>query len=103
MEYGVAVVASVYVLDEVGHGDRGFLGVQFDDDVTVIGGQFDLGHAQILAIQGIGKEFAQYRDTHLTHSLPLAIRGSRQFFRIVRRISRQFVGPMLSAARPLRL
>ncbi|MNH14649.1 hypothetical protein D3C79_742450 [compost metagenome] len=55
VEYSVAVVASVNVFDEVGHGDRGFLGVQFDDDVAVIGSQFDLGHAQILAIQGIGK------------------------------------------------
>ncbi|MNC77203.1 hypothetical protein D3C75_1291040 [compost metagenome] len=47
MEYGVAVVTRVHVLDEVGHGDRGFLGIQFDDDVAMIGAQFDFGHAGI--------------------------------------------------------
>jgi hypothetical protein len=45
VEHGVFVVAGLDVLDEVGHGDRGFFGVQFDDDVAVVGGQFDFGHA----------------------------------------------------------
>jgi hypothetical protein len=42
VENSVFVVAGFDVFDEVGHGDRGFLGVQFDDDVAVVGGQFDL-------------------------------------------------------------
>jgi hypothetical protein len=37
VENGVFVVTGFNVFDEVGHGDRGFLGVQFEDDVTVVG------------------------------------------------------------------
>jgi hypothetical protein len=44
VENGVFVVTGFNVLDEVGHGDRGFFGVQFEDDVAVVGSQFDLGH-----------------------------------------------------------
>ena len=38
VENGVFVVAGLNILDEVGHGDRGFLGVQFQDDVAVVAG-----------------------------------------------------------------
>ncbi|MCY1366696.1 hypothetical protein D9M69_536010 [compost metagenome] len=44
VENGVFVVTGFNVLNEVGHGDRGFVGVQFEDDVTEVGSQFDLGH-----------------------------------------------------------
>ncbi len=44
VENRVFVVTGFNVLDEVGHGDRGFLGVQVQDDVAVVGGQFDLSH-----------------------------------------------------------
>ena len=52
VENGVFVVACVHVLDEVGDGDRRFLGVQLDNDVTEVGGQFDLSHGHY-SFQGI--------------------------------------------------
>ena len=60
VENGVFVVACVHVLDEVGDGDRRFLGVQLDDDVTVVGGQFDLSHVHysFQGIRGFGRQGA---------------------------------------------
>ena len=52
VENGVFVVAGFHVFNEVGDGDRRFLGVQLDDDVTVVGGQFDLSHVHY-SFQGI--------------------------------------------------
>ena len=54
VENGVFVVAGVHVLDEVGNGDRCFLGVQLDDDVTVVGGQFDLSHGRFSFKEFVG-------------------------------------------------
>ncbi len=53
VENGVRVVAGVDVLDEVGHGDRGLFGVQLQDDVAVVGAQFDFGHAEIRSFKAI--------------------------------------------------
>jgi len=57
VENGVFVVAGFHVFNEVGDGDRRFLGVQLDDDVTVVGGQFDLRHVyySFQGIRGFGR------------------------------------------------
>src|SRR5690606_24354784 len=41
MEHGVVVVAGLDVGEEVGHGDRGLLGVELEGDDAVVGVQFD--------------------------------------------------------------
>src|SRR5207253_4991729 len=59
VENGVFVMAGFNVFEEVGNGDRGFLGVQLQDDVAEVGAQFDFAH-----IRYSFKEFVAFGAQH---------------------------------------
>jgi hypothetical protein len=43
-------MTSVHVFDEVGYGYRGFVCIELQHDVAVVGRQFDLGHKQFALV-----------------------------------------------------
>ncbi|MNN59753.1 hypothetical protein D3C81_1748940 [compost metagenome] len=53
VEHGAIVVAVLDVLNEVFGSQRRFLGVQLQDDVAVVGAQFDFGHAETRSFKAI--------------------------------------------------
>lgn len=55
VENGAVVVAVLDILNEVCGGLWGFFGVQLQNDVAVVGGQFDFGHAEIRSFKAYRK------------------------------------------------